>query len=428
MQKRLLNILLLLLPLMAVAQVRFAGACYDVPNPSGVDHVVLFASLSGADSYIEYTGSDASFRWCDFAGNVVQQGSGAETLYPEDAHGYVLYSSDDTVTIYVIDYSQYRVVAESLSAEMDCKESRLTFAGSIPNLVYSTPSGAKRTLAREVNVTYTTLAWDGETWQDSVATETLPLSATMVTEAPYRNTTFTLSFDQYSVELGLAPDSMVSEEYEAVAVVCRPASVTTVRGTSIENEPSRPIMESQLSGSSPMEINFLSNANKPVAEFFRWEIYKGTTLIASRTDEDQRYTFTTNGAYQVYLWVYNNHCTTDSTVFDLFVSESQLLVPNVFSPNGDGVNDEFRVVYRSLAEFHCWVYNRWGKLVYQWDDPAKGWDGMIGGRPAAAGAYYYVIRARGTDAAADVKYHKVTKRRPADQGVYQMSGDINLVR
>ena len=100
------------------------------------------------------------------------------------------------------------------------------------------------------------------------------------------------------------------------------------------------------------------------------------------------------------------------------------------------MNDEFRVAYRSLREFHCWVYNRWGKLVYQWTDPAQGWDGTINGRPAAEGAYFYVIRAFGTDAAADAKYvgakASYTKRKlNADEaliGVYQLSGDINLLR
>ena len=117
------------------------------------------------------------------------------------------------------------------------------------------------------------------------------------------------------------------------------------------------------------------------------------------------------------------------------ISESYLAVPNVFTPNGDGKNDEFRVAYRSLREFHCWVYNRWGKLVYEWTDPAKGWDGMIGGRPAAEGAYYYVIRALGTDAAKDAAYTMkavyTKKKLNADEsviGVYQMSGDINLLR
>ena len=152
------------------------------------------------------------------------------------------------------------------------------------------------------------------------------------------------------------------------------------------------------------------------------------------------------GAYRIVHSVSNNYCPCadqvdpdcqqDSVEILVNVSESQLLVPNVFTPNGDGQNDEFRVVYRSLREFHCWVYNRWGKLVYEWDDPAKGWDGTINGRPAAEGAYYYVIRAMGTDADKNAKYVGIkasyTKGKLNAKesliGVYQLSGDINLIR
>jgi gliding motility-associated-like protein len=134
--------------------------------------------------------------------------------------------------------------------------------------------------------------------------------------------------------------------------------------------------------------------------------------------------------------VNNAFCTADSMEVKVNISESYLAVPNVFTPNGDGMNDEFRVAYRSLKEFHIWVYNRWGKLVYESTDPAKGWDGTINGRPAAEGAYFYVVRAKGTDADkyADYIGLKATynkKKLEADKsviGIYQMSGDINLIR
>ena len=119
------------------------------------------------------------------------------------------------------------------------------------------------------------------------------------------------------------------------------------------------------------------------------------------------------------------------------ISESDLRVPNVFTPNGDGKNDEFRVAFRSLREYHIWIYNRWGKLVYESSDPAKGWDGMIGNRPASEGAYFYVIRALGTDADKDARYMSKpsynAKKKDAEKaaaliGIYQLSGDINLIR
>ena len=155
----------------------------------------------------------------------------------------------------------------------------------------------------------------------------------------------------------------------------------------------------------------------------------------TRNDQDIRYTFYEPGSYRVVCSVNNATCATDSSEVVVNISESYLAVPNVFTPNGDGKNDEFRVAYRSIKEFHCWVYNRWGKLVYEWSDPAKGWDGTINGRPAAEGAYYYVIRALGTDAPTNASYMMkavyTKKKLNADEaviGVYQLSGDINLIR
>lgn len=420
----------LLLPLYLMAQVNISGQRYELPSPANIDHVILFADLTASDAYLQYTGS-GTFSWKDLNGNIVQSGTGAETLYPESDKGYILAYADTTITFYVIDYNLYRVKLNELTTVPDCRQTELTLDAVIPEMSYQDKYLAMHKLTRQAEISYTSLGWSESesAWTDSLVTESVRLLPNMVVGAPFKDTHFVLRADQYATALGLEPDSIISDEMRAVAVTSHPTSVTTKRGDTIENEPERPTDESQLSGSAPMEINFISNPNKPTAQFYRWEIYKGTELIAFRTDEDTRYTFMTNGSYQVKVWVSNDQCTTDSTVFDISVSSSQLVVPNVFTPNGDGINDEFRVMYRSLAEFHCWIYNRWGKLVYEWDDPAKGWDGTINGRPAAAGAYYYIIRARGTDADPKItKYHKTTKRRPADIGIYQLSGDINLIR
>ncbi|MBN9384943.1 MAG: gliding motility-associated C-terminal domain-containing protein [Chitinophagaceae bacterium] len=71
-------------------------------------------------------------------------------------------------------------------------------------------------------------------------------------------------------------------------------------------------------------------------------------------------------------------------------------MPSAFSPNGDGVNDVFRIppgITLQLKEFS--IFNRWGGRVFSSRDINKGWDGKIDGRPAQTGTYAFIIT--GTD-------------------------------
>ena len=61
---------------------------------------------------------------------------------------------------------------------------------------------------------------------------------------------------------------------------------------------------------------------------------------------------------------------------------STLVFPNAFSPNnGDDLNDVFKAKeYRSIIEFHAYIFNRWGQKLYDWTDPDGGWDGTYNGK------------------------------------------------
>lgn len=91
-------------------------------------------------------------------------------------------------------------------------------------------------------------------------------------------------------------------------------------------------------------------------------------------------------------------------VYQVTVSESMLEVPNILVPDSpSSKNAKFLVKYRSLRSFELWVYNRWGQELYHTTDPGDGWDGHIGGSVAATGAYYYLVKAEGTDGIQYVK-------------------------
>jgi gliding motility-associated-like protein len=68
------------------------------------------------------------------------------------------------------------------------------------------------------------------------------------------------------------------------------------------------------------------------------------------------------------------------------------IVPNAFSPNGDGINDVWYIKY---LEFYpgCTinVFDRFGRLVYGSTGYARPWDGLVNGKPMPVGVYYYVI-------------------------------------
>lgn len=77
-------------------------------------------------------------------------------------------------------------------------------------------------------------------------------------------------------------------------------------------------------------------------------------------------------------------------------AESTLYIPNVFTPNGDGVNDQFYIAGYNLSQFDLKIYNRWGQLLFQTNDPMTGWDGSYKGQ-VIAGVYVYILSAKGYD-------------------------------
>ena len=79
------------------------------------------------------------------------------------------------------------------------------------------------------------------------------------------------------------------------------------------------------------------------------------------------------------------------------MKESVLVIPNVFTPNGDTFNDFFGVQANGITELSAQIYNRWGTLIYKWDGIDGKWDGTNKGSLASDGVYFYLITAKGAD-------------------------------
>lgn len=82
-------------------------------------------------------------------------------------------------------------------------------------------------------------------------------------------------------------------------------------------------------------------------------------------------------------------------------------VPNAFSPNGDGLNDQFRPVIEPgcpVYNYQLTIYNRYGALIFSSVDPAIGWDGLYLGQQADLGTYFYECRFLG--ATRELSYYR----------------------
>ncbi len=77
-------------------------------------------------------------------------------------------------------------------------------------------------------------------------------------------------------------------------------------------------------------------------------------------------------------------------LFSLGAIEPQWLVPNVFTPNGDQINDRFEPFDRvDVAEFEVAIFDRWGRRLYQ---GRQGWDGSFEGQLCPEGVYFYEMK------------------------------------
>ena len=74
-----------------------------------------------------------------------------------------------------------------------------------------------------------------------------------------------------------------------------------------------------------------------------------------------------------------------------------LYIPNAFTPNGDGLNEEFQLKGLYIAEFHLMMFDRWGALIFESFDINYSWDGMYHGKAAQEGVYVWLVSSRGFD-------------------------------
>lgn len=205
-----------------------------------------------------------------------------------------------------------------------------------------------------------------------------------------------------SVVAALMPVMLQAQDYPTIDPQ---ATVTTDDGEEQDNA---------YSGSAPLHVSFAANAENTSGWdcIYEWRFYtegNSDSPYLTRYEENTEYTFETAGANYIVLYAtfiqgtdtvaYTEEYWQENTPITMTISESELNMPNAFSPNGDGINDIYKpkAGYKSIVEFKAYIFNRWGQKLYEWSDPSTGWDGTYNGKDVKQGVYFCLVKARGAD-------------------------------
>ncbi len=120
---------------------------------------------------------------------------------------------------------------------------------------------------------------------------------------------------------------------------------------------------------------------------YLWNFDNGITSTLKNTS----YHFTEEGFYKVSLTAFNRICLDTISKMVHIKGSKNIFIPNAFTPNQNGLNEEFKVLYKNSKGAVLNIYNRWGQLIFTSNNVNKGWDGTFEGNPCQEDVYYYIV-------------------------------------
>lgn len=160
------------------------------------------------------------------------------------------------------------------------------------------------------------------------------------------------------------------------------------------------VTTTDLDGCAPHCITFTAEAGAEDA--FHWEFGDGATATGSEV----AHCYTVSDGFYATLTVQQaNGCADlvetigpigiEDCGEEVVVPTDTLVVPNVFTPNGDGLNDVFRISGGGLTTLDVQIFNRWGQLVARLERVNQVWDGRSPvGEVLSEGTYFYILQAQ----------------------------------
>lgn len=205
--------------------------------------------------------------------------------------------------------------------------------------------------------------------------------AILSTTVPYASYVWSNSSTEPSVSVGTGTYTVAVTNQEGCSATSAPFAVVVgsdPQASYIPNPPSPSII------GTTVQFNDASNGNGAPITDWDWDFGVGG---AGSSDQDPSFTYTLPGTYVITLIVTTADGCQDTLVTSYSIVPLDVIIPNVFSPNNDGLNDTFVIENGKYFENSLTVYNRWGQAVYEAKNYKDSW--RANGVPE--GTYYYVF-------------------------------------
>jgi gliding motility-associated-like protein len=139
---------------------------------------------------------------------------------------------------------------------------------------------------------------------------------------------------------------------------------------------------------------FITDLSKGTVQIWNWDMGDGSV----QTGKNISHIYPKEGDYRIFLEVIDiNECTdTVSKVIHIY-DELTIFIPNIFTPNGDGINDTWKPVMLdySTEGYQLSVFDRWGQQIFYTTNPEESWNGTINGKTVAPNTVYsYQVRVK----------------------------------
>ncbi len=150
--------------------------------------------------------------------------------------------------------------------------------------------------------------------------------------------------------------------------------------------------------SNPAETNELvifsdSSTSSAKIQKWYWDFGDNSDTIINSTF-NPNHSYTEGGTYTTVLIIEDTVGCRDTSTLSITITPPDVSIPNIFTPNGDGINDEFTLPYEVFKSFHVIISNRWGNVIYNKNNQTGIyiWNGIdVSGQKCHDGVYYYKI-------------------------------------